>query len=119
MVFTFEDAFWSFADSHRPEGKIYLPRIAKLSPSLMTIGYESEGPLGFVYDVDALTLNNNSYTAEFIDYGEKNVGYVDPSAFDPGITTFDDALKIAKDIFEHPFNATPDVLRNFRPQIIG
>ena len=81
----------------------------------MTIGYESEGPLGFVYDVDALILNTQSYTAKIFDYYGKHVGYVDPSAFNPGITTFDDALKIAKNIFKHPFNTTPDLIRDFRP----
>ena len=115
MVFTFDDAFNKFASQHRPEGKIYLPRIARLSPSLMTIGYEPGGRLGFVYDVDALTLNTNSYTAEIFDYGEKHVGYLDPSTVNPGITTFDDALKIAKNIFKHPFNTTPDLIRDFRP----
>src|SRR3989344_2024346 len=115
MCYSFDEAFRRFVSQHRREGQIALPRIAQLSSNIMTIGYESDGPLGFVYDAEALRINTERYTPEISDYLVRQIGYLAPDFFVPRVKDFDNALRIAKNIFEPieiTFNETPNILRD-------
>lgn len=114
MTYTFNEVFGLCLLDHRRKGQIAYPRVAQLSPSIVTFGYPSGGPLGFVYDADVLRLRTESYTPEINEYHGRSVGFIDPAAFSPDITDFDDALRIAQELFEAICYETPSVIRDVR-----